>query len=208
MGDRFDWFFYVNGVESPVGAADYALHGGDSIWWDYRDWSAAEGVPAVVGSWPQPFRDGYEGRRHPVAVECLGGGGACGEVRARLEAAGVSLAKGSPKDAIRVLVGPWGQVREDPAAAQLEAGPQTSGVFAQFTPATPRRRAENGAPAPVLGPSTAEGYVLRGLDEGGGRRAPSGPAPASSPPPAATKRRRSGSSPGPPGAESRLRPGC
>src|SRR4029077_7857349 len=24
----FDWFFYVNGVESTVGAADYRLHGG------------------------------------------------------------------------------------------------------------------------------------------------------------------------------------
>jgi hypothetical protein len=38
-----DWFFYVNGVESTIGAADFALHGGESIWWDYRDWSAGTG---------------------------------------------------------------------------------------------------------------------------------------------------------------------
>ena len=60
-----DWFFYVNGVESTVGAADYALHGGEAIWWDYRDWAAAMRVPAVVGSWPQPFLDGYDGQAPP-----------------------------------------------------------------------------------------------------------------------------------------------
>ncbi|HEY0391227.1 MAG TPA: DUF4430 domain-containing protein [Solirubrobacterales bacterium] len=131
-GERFDWLFYVNGVESTIGAAAYDLKGGESVWWDYRDWSAALQVPAVVGAWPQPFLDGYDGKRRPVAVECLGGGEACGTVRDRLEGAGVSLAAGSPDGAIRVLVGPWAQVRRDPAAAQIEDGPQTSGVFADF----------------------------------------------------------------------------
>jgi Domain of unknown function (DUF4430) len=166
-GDRFDWFFYVDGVESPVGAADYALHGGDSVWWDYRDWSAAEQVPAVVGSWPQPFRDGYEGKSRPVAVECLGGGAGCGEVRARLGAAGVPVAKGSPDGALRILVGPWAKVGEDPAAGQIEEGPQVSGVFAQFAPAPRRRRAENVHISDERGPSAAGGYVLHGLDERG-----------------------------------------
>ena len=128
----FDWFFYVNGVESTVGAADYPLHGGEAIWWDYHDWSATQRVPAVVGSWPQPFVDGYDGERHPVAVECLDGGVACGTVRAALGDAGVSLVAGSPQGAIRVLVGPWARVREDVAAAQIEDGPQASGVFAEF----------------------------------------------------------------------------
>ena len=40
--------------------------GGERIWWDYRDWAATNHVPAVVGSWPAPFSDGYEGKRHPV----------------------------------------------------------------------------------------------------------------------------------------------
>jgi hypothetical protein len=143
-----DWFFYVNGVESTVGAADYQLHGGESVWWDYRDWSGAMRVPAVVGSWPQPFLGGYDGERRPVAVECLGGGEACATVRGRLEAAGVSVASGSPDGAIRVLVGPWARVRSDPAAAQIEKGPQTSGVFADFE-------------------RSAGEYELQGLDEGG-----------------------------------------
>jgi Domain of unknown function (DUF4430) len=148
-GRRYDWFFYVNGVESPLGAADVPLHGGEAIWWDYRDWSAASRVPAVVGSWPRPLAGGYEGERRPVALECRAAGAACAAVRRKLEDAGVTPAQGSPEDAIRVLVGPWARLREDPAAAQLEEGPQASGVFADFV------RRPGG------------GYRLWGLDEGG-----------------------------------------
>jgi hypothetical protein len=131
-GHPYDWFFYVDGVESPVGAADYSLRGGERIWWDYRDWSATNHVPAVVGSWPAPFAAGYEGKAHPVTVECEGGGGACVRTREALEGAGVSITHGSPSDAIRVLVGPWERLRSDPAAALIEAGPAESGVFASF----------------------------------------------------------------------------
>ena len=73
-GHPYDWFFYVDGVESPIGAADYSLQGGERIWWDYRDWSATNHVPAVVGSWPAPFVDGYEGKRHPVVARVRGRG--------------------------------------------------------------------------------------------------------------------------------------
>jgi hypothetical protein len=156
-----DWFFYVDGVESTVGAADYSLSGGESVWWDYRDWGAAMRVPAVVGSWPQPFLGGYDGRVHPVAVECLGGGAACATVRGRLEGAGVSVASGSPDGAIQVLVGPWARVRLDQAAAQIEGGPQASGVFAEFRPAPGgyalEGLGEDGKPARVFG--TAAGLV-------------------------------------------------
>ena len=57
-GRSSDWFFYVNGIESPIGSAQFDLSGGDRIWWDYRDWTAAMRVPAVVGSWPEPFVHG------------------------------------------------------------------------------------------------------------------------------------------------------
>ena len=128
-GRRFDWFFYVNGVESSVGAAEYPLHGGDRVWWDYRDWTAAMRVPAVVGSYPEPFLHGYQGRRHPVQVKCLAGGTACRLARTRLAAAGVGRGDGDP---IRVLVGPWNRLRADAAAALIERGPAESGVFADF----------------------------------------------------------------------------
>lgn len=137
-GGPSDWFFYVNGVESTVGAADYSLHGGEAIWWDYHRWAATMRVPAVVGSWPQPFTGGYEGERHPVSVVCLGGGAACGVVRQRLEGEGVTPATGSaPDGAIRILVGTWSRLRADPAAAQIDHGPEASGVFAVFEGADP-----------------------------------------------------------------------
>jgi len=147
-GRAWDWFFYVNGVLSSVGAADFELRGGEAIWWDYREWLAASRVSAVVGSWPQPLVGGYDGQARPVALECRGGGAACAAVRQRLAEIGVSPAGGSPDGAIRVLVGPWARLRDDPAAAQLERGPRTSGVFAEFV-------------------RQGGGFALRGLDEDG-----------------------------------------
>jgi Domain of unknown function (DUF4430) len=131
-GHPYDWFFYVNGVESPIGAGEVSLGGGEQVWWDIHDWSATDHVPAVVGSWPAPFTTGWEGHAPEVVVECLGGGAACAEVTAALEGEGVGLAKGSPKGALRVLVGPWARLRSDPAAALVEDGPGESGVYADF----------------------------------------------------------------------------
>jgi hypothetical protein len=153
-GDPYDWFFYVDGVESPIGAAEYELEGGERIWWDYRDWVATNHVPAVVGSWPAPFSDGVEGERHPVAVECEGGGGACEEAREALGREGVEVAGGKPEKALRILVGPWARVREDPAARTIEAGPAESGVFADFDSEGLVALDEGGEAARNLGPDT------------------------------------------------------
>jgi Domain of unknown function (DUF4430) len=135
-GHPYDWFFYVNGIESPIGAAEVSLHGGEKIWWDIHDWSASEHVPAVVGSWPAPFTTGWEGHEPKVFVECLGGGAACGEAAKALEGEGVRVGGAAggkaPSGAIRVLVGPWARLRSDPAAALLEDGPGESGIYADF----------------------------------------------------------------------------
>jgi hypothetical protein len=131
-GHPYDWFFYVNGIESPIGAAEVSLEGGEKVWWDNHNWSASEHVPAVVGSWPAPFTTGWEGHEPLVVVECEGGGTACGTVSGALEAEGVTVAKGSPKGAIRVLVGPWVRLRTDPAAGLVEKGPAESGIYADF----------------------------------------------------------------------------
>ena len=148
-GDPYDWFFFVDGVESPVGAADVELKGDERVWWDYRDWSATNHVPAVVGSWPAPFTDGVAGKRYPVVLECEGGGDACDTTRAALEGEGVKLSVGSPERPIRVLVGPWSRLRSDPAARLLEEGPAESGIYADFE-------------------ASEAGDELVGLDEDGG----------------------------------------
>jgi hypothetical protein len=147
-GRSLDWFFYVNGVESPVGSADRAVRGGDRIWWDYHDWTDVMRVPAVVGSFPEPFLQEAEGTdRIPVQVVCSGARRPCDEVAGRLAEEGVDASieafrgnrgragAGDPPDgddALRLLVGPWGRVRHDPVAAELERGPASSGVFGRF----------------------------------------------------------------------------
>ena len=69
-GRPVDWFYYVNGIEADQGAAATKLHAGDRVWWDRHDWGAARGVPAVVGSFPEPFRSGAEGKRLPTQIAC------------------------------------------------------------------------------------------------------------------------------------------
>jgi len=152
----YDWFFYVDGMESPIGAAEVPLEGEERIWWDYRDWSATNHVPAVVGSWPAPFADGVAGKRYPVALECFGGGAACELAREALEREGVQIAAGAPKGAIRILVGPWERLRADATAKLIEAGPGETGVFADFE-------------------ATADGYEVVALDEEGERARGLGP---------------------------------
>jgi len=139
-GTRRDWLYFVNGIEEDVGAAEKRLEPGDRVWWDYRDWTGALRVPAVVGSYPEPFLHGSEGKRYPVRIDCAkDASDACGRVADRLEEAGVpasTTAIGAPagKEVLRLVVGQWPQVRQDPAAQLVEEGPARSGVFARFGP--------------------------------------------------------------------------
>ncbi len=137
-GDPVDWFYYVNGIEAPKGAGSTQVHAGDRIWWDLHDWSQTEDVPAVVGSFPEPFVHGSEGKRLPVRVECADvGGKACQTVVSRLRAQSVPAAiagigPGDEPETLRVLVGPWAAVRGTPASEAIERGPGASGVYGRF----------------------------------------------------------------------------
>jgi hypothetical protein len=68
LGDRRDWFYFVNGIEADRSATEYRLHEGEILWWDYRSWRSRMRQGVVVGAFPEPFRHGYNGRTHPVAV--------------------------------------------------------------------------------------------------------------------------------------------
>jgi hypothetical protein len=162
-GRRSDWFFYVNGIESPVGAAEYDLAGGDRVWWDYRDWTAAMRVPAVVGSWPEPFLHGFRGTLYGASVECRTRSAICDRVGSRLAEAGVDAVVasgpgGERRDTIDVLVGTWSAARADPAAALLAEGPDRSGVFARFM----------GTGKPLLELLNQQGQPAGSIGKGGG----------------------------------------
>jgi hypothetical protein len=139
-GRQVDWFYYVNGIEAPVGSAQRRVSGGERVWWDHHPWDAAQRIPAVVGSYPEPFVSGLEGKRFPVRLVCVGADRSCEEVETRLGDAGVeavsrAVIEQSPgEEVLRIIVGPWSEVRRDGVARRLERGPSASGVFARPAP--------------------------------------------------------------------------
>jgi hypothetical protein len=157
-GEPSDWFYYVNGVEAPKGAAATNVHPGDHVWWDLHDWSQTDSVPAVVGSFPEPFLNGIDGKRLPVRIECaVVAGYACRTVTERLRALGVpaaiaAIGSGGEPETLRVMVGPWIAVGGDPSTRQIESGPGRSGVYARFSTGgqTLTLLNERGSPARTL----------------------------------------------------------
>lgn len=53
--DAKDWFYWVNGINADIGSADYELHGGETVWWDYHVWANAMFLPAAVCALPAPW---------------------------------------------------------------------------------------------------------------------------------------------------------
>ncbi len=193
-----DWFFYVNGIESPVGAADFNLSGGDRVQWDFHSWRTTMRIPAIVGAYPEPFVHGYRGRRLPARVECeRPGSAACTEVLAQLQSDGVeATAAGFGSTAgsqlARVVVGRWSALRRLGVASPLSGRPGTSGVFARFrgggSGGSGAEKLEllglNGAVARVAPPGTglvaarattdqAVTWLVTGVDDRGVQRAAS-----------------------------------
>jgi hypothetical protein len=163
-GARSDWFYYVNGVQAPKGAATTAVHAGDRIWWDLHDWSATESIPAVVGSFPEPFTNGIGGRRYPVTLSCATNvKAACKQVTTALTSVHVPassqlLGTGSGPDTLQVVVGTWKEIHTEVAAELVANGPGASGVYARFS-------GPGGAALQLLNPG---GQVVRTLGAGAG----------------------------------------
>lgn len=65
---NLDWFYWVNGILAPVGVAEYRPQTGDEIWWDYHNWDITMFIPAVIGSYPQPFKSGFGGKNPGTVI--------------------------------------------------------------------------------------------------------------------------------------------
>lgn len=160
---QLDWFYYVNGIEAPMGGAVTAVHQGDQIWWDLHDWSATDSVPAVVGSFPEPFLHGSGGRRYPVTVECANDVSiACARVSGELHKVGVPFASqviggSSGSDSLALVVGTTRDLAPEILSQLINQGPRASGVYARFT--------AGGSALALLGP---HGQVVRTLKSGAG----------------------------------------
>jgi hypothetical protein len=126
-------------VLADEGAAATEVRPGDRIWWDRRDWGVTNTVPAVVGSFPEPFAHGLDGDRLPTRIECTQSvRDACDAVQSRFTKLGLvagKALKGTSEaggEVLRIAVGPWSDVRSDPALRQVERGPRASGVYGRF----------------------------------------------------------------------------
>jgi hypothetical protein len=158
-GGMRDWFFFVNGVEAEVGAAEYELSPGDRVQWDFRDWGTAMRVPAIVGAFPEPFLNGIDGRRRPVRVECdEAESDPCRAAkdaldRVKVPVSGSSLGAPGTENVTRLVVARWPAARIVRGGFTLEEGPDRSGVFARF--------AKDGRSLDLL---DADGDVARTVD--------------------------------------------
>jgi hypothetical protein len=188
-GGQRDWFYFVNGIEASVGAAEYTLSPGDVVQWDYRDWSATMRVPAIVGAFPEPFVHGLKGKRRPVRVECADESSrACEKVKSRLDAAGASpsgasLGTSGTKNILRVVVAPWERAKVVSQVSKLRDAPDQSGVYARVAGDREldlldrRGRVARRAPAgtglvAAFAPSEEEVvWAVTGIDESGVERA-------------------------------------
>jgi Domain of unknown function (DUF4430) len=104
ISQRHDWFYFINGIEAPRGAAEYRLHDGDVMWWDYRNWgSIGQSVPVVVGAFPEPFVHGYGGKVRPAVVV---GRGAGAVALAKIVHGSVSRDVRKGANVLRLLKGP------------------------------------------------------------------------------------------------------
>lgn len=189
-GGSSDWFYYVNGLEADVGAAEYELSPGDVVQWDYRNWRHTMDIRAIVGAFPAPFTHGERGKRFPARVECEhAGASACRTVKRALRdlgvpATGSSLGATGTENVVRVVVARWRRARQLPSARRLEQGPRKSGVFARFVEeggslelldehARPVRTAPRGyGLVAALRPADRELlWLVTGMDEAGVERA-------------------------------------
>ena len=150
-------------------------------------------VPAVVGSWPEPFAQASARRRPAPGAGRMPGGGE------RLRRGRRALADGGRRRehrrgasrgdaALRVLVGPWDAVARRPRAALLERRPGDQRRLRRASSAVRRRISTAGArPARRAGRAARRRRAgRRGAATASGRRPGSSPAPtttASRPPP-------------------------
>ena len=170
-----DWFFYVNGTVSSVGARDVEVHDGDMVWWDHRFWGDLQEAPEVIGAYPAPWA--LPGRRGPeVSVDP--------PLDAPLAEAGARLAEGDApfrvrvgaSDAIAARDAVWRDALADPDRAGLTVTVADGAVVAigpgggPRTPVPGARALVAAVPTATL-PEDGSLLVVAGLDDAAARAA-------------------------------------
>lgn len=158
-GATRDWFFFVNGISSPVGAKGVTVDDGDAIWWDHRDWGELIDTPAVIGHWPRPLA-WPDGNGPPVAADP--------PLREALAEAGARLTDDATP--WRAVVGASGELaRRERAWARALADPDAAGLTVAIEDGAVTALAPDGGPrAPVPGARALVAAVPTGADPADG----------------------------------------
>lgn len=119
------WLFYVDGIESKVGATSIRLKPSQQVQWDFHPWQLVKGGGAIVGAYPQPLKTrGVQLICEPRSSK------ACEVAREGLVKSGVVVESKSP---VRVIVGPWNYLVGRDGVPDLTSDGDQNGAFAQFS---------------------------------------------------------------------------
>lgn len=139
--EKLDWFYFVNGIMTSVGATDYYPTSAEVIWWDYHPWGQVPFTPAVIGAFPQPFTSGYQGYNPGTLI--LAGKG-CDQLAAALgeclSAAGVAELDIKPyeeslaadRSRITLVVALWAELADSKFWTGIQENRDKTGWFAEL----------------------------------------------------------------------------
>ncbi|MEZ2656753.1 DUF4430 domain-containing protein [Aneurinibacillus aneurinilyticus] len=139
---KLDWFYWVNGILAPIGIAEYRPHPGDVIWWDYHDWSTTMFIPGVIGSYPQPFKNGFGGKNPGTAIMYADGyEQSAQQLKKSLQTKGVKKIDVVPYEpgALQnprkyyILIGAWEQLQKNSSTLEkMNTKNKLIGVYVKF----------------------------------------------------------------------------
>jgi hypothetical protein len=132
---KYDWFFYFNGVLAGSGAGDVKVKPGDVVCWDYHDWGSAAFTPAIIGAFPHPFTNGVTLAYSPSAQDAAGrlaaSLGQQGIKQVQLQEANNEVINKRQRPVI--LLGLREEIMALPAMQALNSNPQRTGLFCGFS---------------------------------------------------------------------------
>lgn len=137
------WFYYVNGVLAHTGAGTYRLRPQDRVVWDYHSWSHESFIPAIIGSYPQPFLSGY-GNKASTETQILYSPESINPAKAlfnSLISMGASklsllaLSDEGPQESCtlqRILIGPWSSLKDFQLVTERYEHASRTGLWVKF----------------------------------------------------------------------------
>jgi len=157
--DARDWFYWVDGVMADIGAADYDLQGGATVWWDYHAWARAMYVPTALHAFPAP----WTGETLPVMTNGDTTALAAWAAANRLEL-GAAQPLGETPPAAGIVVATAAEAQQAPWLRSRIAGEDGGVELVQFRDGSIDLRALDGTQGPA---ATGVCLALPNPDDGG-----------------------------------------